>query len=88
MIVLNSTQRSGIAAQLTQALTNAGYQTLTAANYEGGTLDQTRLWFTAGFQLEAEALLPQVPDALVEPYDGPDQGADIVVVLGISFDAG
>ncbi|HVR33226.1 MAG TPA: LytR C-terminal domain-containing protein [Acidimicrobiia bacterium] len=86
VLVLNSTGRSGIAATLSTALGQAGYGTLQADNYEPG-LDQSRVWYLGDFGPEAAELQAEfVPDAAVEPYEGPDLGADIVVVLGAGFE--
>lgn len=86
VLVLNSTGRAGIAGTLTTALGTAGYQTLQADNYEPA-LDQSRVWYLGDFAPEAAELQAGfVPDAAVEPYEGPDLGADIVVVLGAGFD--
>jgi hypothetical protein len=86
VLVLNSTGRSGIAGSLTTALGNAGYQTLQADNYQP-PLDQSRVWYLGDFAPEAADLQADwVSDAIIEPYEGPDLGADIVVVLGASYD--
>lgn len=86
VLVLNSTGRSGIAGALTTRLGEAGYQTLQADNYEPA-LDQSRVWFVGDFAPEAAELAAGfVPDAAVEPYEGPDLGADIVVVLGAGYE--
>lgn len=86
VLVLNSTGRSGIAASLSTALGQAGYGTLQADNY-APSLDQSRVWYLGDFAPEAAELQAEfVPDAAVEPYEGPDLGADIVVVLGAGFE--
>jgi hypothetical protein len=84
VVVLNSTGRSGIAGALTQSLADRGYVTLQADNYPE-VLDVSRVWYTGDFAPEAAELADAVPDALIEPYEGPDVGADIVVVLGASY---
>lgn len=85
VIVLNSTGRSGLAAEVTATLAEAGYQTLQADNYEPA-LDQSRVWYVGDFAPEAAELAANfVSDAAVEAYEGPDVGADIVVVLGAGF---
>lgn len=85
VIVLNSTGRSGLAAEVTATLAGAGYQTLQADNYEPA-LEQSRVWFVGDFAPEAAELAANfVSDAAVEAYEGPDVGADIVVVLGAGF---
>ena len=86
VLVLNSTGRAGIAGSLTTAFGDAGYQTLQADNYEP-TLDQSRVWYLGDFAPEAAEIQAQfVPDGAVEPYEGPDLGADIVVVLGAGYE--
>lgn len=86
VIVLNAANRSGIAGRLTTSLDEAGYQTLQPDNYEP-LLDQSRVWYVGDFAPEAAELQAGfVPDAAIEPYEGPDVGADIVVVLGASFE--
>ena len=86
VLVLNSTGRAGIAGSLTTSLGNAGYQTLQASNYEP-LLDQSRVWYLGDLAPEAAELgADWVSDAIIEPYEGPDLGADIVVVLGASYD--
>lgn len=86
VIVLNSTGQSGLAGGVTATLAEAGYQTLQADNYEPA-LEQSRVWFVGDFAPEAAELGANfVPDAAVEAYEGPDVGADIVVVLGAGFE--
>lgn len=86
VIVLNSTGESGLAGEVTASLAGAGYQTLQADNYEPA-LEQSRVWFLGDFAPEAAELAANfVPDAAVEAYEGPDVGADIVVVLGAGFE--
>lgn len=86
VLVLNSTDRSGVAGALTTSLGEAGYRTLQPDNYEP-TLDQSRVWYVGDFALEAADIAAEfVPDALIEPYEGPDLGADVVVVLGVGYE--
>ncbi|MFP5332293.1 MAG: LytR C-terminal domain-containing protein [Acidimicrobiia bacterium] len=86
VLVLNSTDRSGIAGALTTSLGEAGYRTLQPDNYEP-TLDQSRVWYVGDFAPEAADIAAEfVPDALIEPYEGPDLGADVVVVLGVGYE--
>lgn len=86
VLVLNSTDRSGIAGTLATSLGEAGYQTLQPDNFEP-TLEQSRVWYVGDFAPEAADLAAEfVPDAAVEPYEGPDLGADIVVVLGVGYE--
>lgn len=86
VLVLNSTDRSGIAGALTQRLAEAGYQTLEADNYEEA-LEQSRVWHAPDYAPEAVELKElAVPDALTGVYEGPDLGADIVVVIGATYE--
>lgn len=86
VLVLNSTDRSGVAGALTTSLGEAGYRTLQPDNYEP-TLDQSRVWYVGDFAPEAADIAAEfVPDALIEPYEGPDLGADVVVVLGVGYE--
>ena len=86
VLVLNSTGRAGIAGSLTAAFGEAGYQTLQADNYEPA-LDQSRVWYLGDFAPEAAEIQAQfIPDGAVEPYEGPDLGADVVVVLGAGYE--
>jgi len=85
VVVLNSTGTSGIAGALTTSLSGAGYQTLQADNFEP-TLDQSAVWYLGDFAPEAAELQAEfVSDATIAPYEGPDLGADIIVVLGASY---
>jgi hypothetical protein len=84
--VLNGTDVEGLAARVTQQLASAGYQTLAATNFPDGTLDVTRIWYQEGFLPEAIELSASFPDALVEVTPDPAGPADLVVVLGASFE--
>jgi cytoskeletal protein RodZ len=89
VIVLNSTEVDGLAGELSNAFADAGYVTLEAANYEP-TLDATTVFHAEGFALEAAEArdLVEDPDATVaaDPELAQAQGADVVVVLGQSYD--
>jgi len=86
VVVLNSTGISGIAGALTTSLSEAGYQTLQADNFDPA-LDQSAVWYLGDFAPEAADVQADfVADATIAPYEGPDLGADIVVVLGASYD--
>lgn len=84
MLVLNSTRRNGLAARITRELAALGYQMLEQDNYRP-RLSTTALWYVPGFELEAEVLAAEFPDAEVGPFPGDDTAADIVIVLGASF---
>jgi hypothetical protein len=85
VVVLNSTGTSGIAGALTTSLSEAGYQTLQADNF-APTLDQSAVWYLGDFAPEAAEVQAEfVSDATIAPYEGPDLGADVIVVLGASY---
>lgn len=82
--VLNSTERNGLAAALTDKLAGLGYRTVEPDNYPD-PLDISRVWYREGLQGEAGRLAEQaVPDASVEQYAG-SLDVDILVVLGASY---
>ncbi len=83
--VLNSTDRDGLAAALTDKLAALGYQMVEADNYPD-PLDISRVWYREGLQAEAGKIAEQaVPDASVEQYAG-SLDVDILVVLGASYE--
>jgi hypothetical protein len=83
--VLNAVGRAGIAATLTEALAAGGYQTLVPDNYPEA-VETSKVWFREGFQAEALELARFVPDAEVELNDGIGTEADIVVILGPTYE--
>lgn len=85
VLVLNAVGRSGIAATLTQQLAERGYQTLSPDNYQP-PLEQSRVWYRPGFGAEALEVAAFVPDALIELNPDEQTEADVVVVLGASFE--
>lgn len=84
VIVLNAVGRAGIAGSLTDALNAAGYDTLAPDNYIG-TLEVSKVWFSEGFNAEALELAQFVPDAEIELNPDVAAAADIVVVLGPTY---
>ncbi len=86
VVVLNSTGRTGIAADLTSQLEGLGYETLPPDNYTP-ELSDTTIFYADGFSLEAQVLADSVPDATLSTDQGPVQssGADLVVVIGSSY---
>ncbi len=84
VLVLNAVGTPGLAGRLTEQLSGLGYVTLQADDYDP-PLDQSRVWYRTGFAAEALELAAQVPDALIELNPDADTEADIVVVLGASF---
>lgn len=84
VLVLNAVGTPGLAGRVTERLAGLGYLTLDADDYDP-QLDQSRVWYRTGFGAEALELAAQVPDALIELNPDADTEADIVVVLGASF---
>jgi hypothetical protein len=84
VLVLNSTNRAGLAADLSESLAEVGYQTLEPENWQT-PFAVSRVWYVAGFETEGAVISRYVsPDAIVEPFQGVTQ-ADIVIVLGASY---
>ena len=84
VLVLNSTTRSGIAADLAETLAGVGYETLEPENWET-PFSVSRIWYVAGFETEASVIARYVStDAIVELFQGVTQ-ADIIIVLGASY---
>ncbi len=84
VLVLNAVGTPGLAGRLTQRLADLGYVTLDADDYDP-PLEQSRVWYRPGFGAEALELAAQIPDALIEVNPDTDTDADIVVVLGGSY---
>ncbi len=84
VLVLNSTNRSGLAASATARLDELGYQTLEPDN-STPTLSASQVLFAPTFSLEAYTLAAQFPDGEVLPNPDADPPADIVVILGTSY---
>ena len=83
--VLNAVGTAGLASDVSSALQGLGYQILEPGNFQ--QLAQSRVWYVEGFEAEALELALQFPDALVEPTGaGGEEEADIVVVLGQSYE--
>ena len=87
VLVLNSIRVAGAAGRLTSILSDEGYKTLQAADYQSEQ-DPSRIWYQEGFSVEANALLEYLPGALVEEIPETDlgSGADVVLVLGVGHD--
>lgn len=85
VLVLNAVGRAGIAGTLTEALAAGGYQTLVPDNYPDAVAT-SKVWFREGFQAEALELARFVPDAEVELNDEIGPEADIVVILGPTYE--
>ena len=84
VLVLNSTETSGLAASASSALADLGYQMLEPSNWTP-TLPGTQIQFSLGFALEAYTLAAEFPDGEVLQNPAADPPADIVVILGTSF---
>ncbi len=85
VLVLNSTGISGLAGRLSEALAELGYDMATPDNYPEA-LEQSRIWYAEGYGAEALELGAQIPDALTEKLEDAELDADIVVVLGASYE--
>jgi len=83
--VVNSTDRNGLAASLSETLATRGYEMAESGNYSQA-LDTTHVWYSSGFAREAAVLASGfVPDAIVE--EAPDPlDVDILVVIGASYE--
>ena len=84
VLVLNSTDRSGLAATATAVLADLGYQTVEPTN-STPTLSDSQIQYAPGFGVEAYTLAGQFPDGEVVEYPTADPPADIVVILGTSY---
>ncbi len=86
VVVLNASGVDGLAGRVSQQLANAGYNVLQPANYQPNQ-ETSRIWYRGDYSAEAAVLIEMFPDAVAEPIPDPDlePGADIVVVLGTSY---
>ncbi len=85
VIVLNSVGTTGLAHRVTEALAEIGYDTLEPDNYEP-QLEQSRIWYKPGYGPDAIDLAANFPDALTELNPDVAPEADIVVLLGASYE--
>jgi hypothetical protein len=86
VVVLNGVGVAGLAAEVSARLEELGYQTLEPGNYQP-ELSQSLILYSEGFEVEAFELAAEFPDAEVQQdTGGNDGGADIVVVLGESYE--
>lgn len=85
VVVLNSIGTPGLAARVTGVLADLGYDMLEPDNYEP-RLEQSIIWYKPGFGPDANDLAANFPDAATQlnPDDLPE--ADIVVLLGASYE--
>ena len=85
VVVLNGVGVVGLAAEVSSGLEELGYQTLEPGNYQP-VLAQSLILYSEGFEAEAFELAAEFPDAEVQQASGNEDGADIVVVLGESYE--
>lgn len=87
VLVLNSVGTLGLAGRVTEELATLGYDMLEPDNFES-FLERTRIWYKPGFGPDATDLAANFPDAVTEfnPDEIPE--ADIVVLLGASYEDG
>jgi len=84
--VFNANGVAGIAGRTTARAEEAGYAVANPDNHPQ-FLDISRVWYREGLQREAQQLQEAlVPDALVEPVPQEQEGIDIMVILGRSFE--
>jgi hypothetical protein len=86
VLVLNSVGVDGLASQVTGQLSGLGYSMLPPDNYTP-PLEVTRVWYVPGFEAEAFVLAAEFPDAQIEQNPDLAVDADVVVVLGESYEA-
>jgi hypothetical protein len=87
VVVLNGVGVPGLAAEVSSGLDELGYQTLEPGNYQP-VLSQSLILYSEGFEVEAFELAAEFPDAQVQQDTaGNEEGADIVVVLGESYES-
>ena len=85
VLVLNSVGTPGLARRVTENLAAIGYDTLEPDNYEP-ELEQSRIWYKPGFGPDAIDLAASFPDAKTELNPDVAPEADIVVLLGASYE--
>ena len=84
--VLNANGVQGVAGRLSGRLEEAGYG-VTAPDNHAQRLDVSRVWYRDDLSREAALVRDElVPDGLVEAIPLEQEGIDIVVVLGRSFE--
>ena len=84
VLVLNSTRIAGLAGRLTERLSEQGYRTIDPDNHPT-QLETSVVWYTEGFDREAEVLAEEIPDANIELFPGEDPRTPLTVVLGSSY---
>lgn len=84
--VFNANAVGGIAGRTTARVEEAGYGVATPDNHPQ-LLDISRVWYREGLLREAQQLQEAlITDALVEPVPQEQEGIDIMVILGRSFE--
>ena len=85
VLVLNSVGTAGLAGRVTERLADLGYDMLEPDNYEP-RLEQSLIWYKEGFGPDAQDLAANLPDAVIEFNPDGLPEADIVVLLGASYE--
>ncbi|HKA69963.1 MAG TPA: LytR C-terminal domain-containing protein [Actinomycetes bacterium] len=86
VIVLNSTDRSGIAADATEAIKADDWETGEPGNYEAGELAQTTVFYPEGMKGSAQLLQEQFPDiTAVKPAKQGMSTSSLTLVLGTDW---
>ncbi len=89
LIVLNGTDRAGLAADATATLKSAGWQNITPANASSTDIKRTTVYYSdGGNQAAALAVSQELAGAPIQQtQDFAASGADITVVLGADYTA-
>ncbi len=83
--VLNANGVGGVAGRTTSRIQEAGYGTESPGNHPQ-LLDVSRIWYREGLMREAEQLRDSlIPDALVELITQEQEGIDLLVIVGRTF---
>lgn len=85
VLVLNSIGTTGLAGRVTEKLAALGYDMLEPDNFEP-QLEQSTIWYKPGFGPDANDLAANFPDAVTELNPDELSEADIVVLLGASYE--
>ena len=84
--VFNANGVPGVAGRVTSRMEDAGYGVAAPDNHPQ-RLDVSRVWYRDDLSREAEAIREAwIPDALVEAIPLEQEGIDMVVILGRSFE--
>jgi hypothetical protein len=85
--VLNSVGTNGLAGTVTAKLNALGYKTLEPADYQP-LLERSKILFRKDFGPEAFELGAEFPDAQIGQNPDENPSADLVVLLGTSYEPG